>query len=454
MATKLIDKGNAIYQVTTEVNGKAWKDAQDKATKKLCENVEIKGFRKGKAPLEMAKQRLSNGQIYEEAMNIVLPDMFSDVVKEHNLKPFYRPDVKPTKVSNDLLEVEFTVICYPEVTLGNYKDIKIPLGTFDVKKDEIDAAIDHLKNDNAEWVMKDGAAEKGDTVVLDFKGYVDGKEFEGGSAENYSLVLGSNQFIPGFEEQLIGSKTDEKIDVNVTFPEQYVKELAGKKAKFACKIHEIKNKKFPEINDEFAKSLNYPGVTTVVELNKYEKDQLMRQKESQARDEQFNKLIEKITEGSKVVVAPQVIESEAKSMKEDMIKQISQNGLTYEQYKEITGMDDEKIDAQYKVNAEKRLSSYLVLNKIGEVEHLVVTEDDINDYYGQMAKQYNMKIEDIKKYLEPQRNQLASQLEQGKIEKFLIANNLEVAVKKPETVKKEKVEKKPTTKKVAKKETK
>jgi len=433
MATKLIDKGNAVYEVTTSVGGKVWSDAQEKAIKKLAEGVEVKGFRKGKAPLELAKERISKGQAYEEAMNIVLPKMFQDVVVEHNLKPFYRPDVNPTKINDTELEVTFTIICTPEVTLGQYKDINVPLEKVNVSANEVKEAIDHLREENAEWVLKDKeAAVNGDTVVMDFKGYVDGKEFDGGSADNYSLVLGSNQFIPGFEEQLVGALSETKVDVNVTFPEQYVKELAGKKAKFACKIHEVKTKKYPEINDEFAKGLKIDTVTDVKTLEAYEKGQVANRKISQAKDKQFNEILSKITANAKVVVAPQVIASEAESVKKDMINQINQNGLSIEQYKEITGLTDEKLEEQFKIEAETRLTQYLVLGKIGEVEHLIVTKEDIQEYYNNLAKQYGMKVEEIEKALKPQESRLQQQLIQGKIERFIIANNTveETPVKK------------------------
>jgi len=450
MATKLIDKGNAVYEVSTSVNGKIWSDAQEKAVKKLAENVEIKGFRKGKAPLDLAKERITKGQVYEEAMNIVLPKMFQDVVEEHKLKPFYRPNVNPTKVSDTELEVQFTIICVPEVTLGKYTGIKIPLEKVAVDKKEIDDAIEHLKEENAEWIVKEnGVAELGDTVIIDFKGYVDGKEFDGGSSENYSLVLGSNQFIPGFESQLVGAKSESKVDVEVTFPEQYVKELAGKKAKFACKIHEIKTKKFPEINDEFAKNLKLEGVTDLKTLNTYEQNEVANRKLAQAKENQFNKILDEITKNATVVIAKEVIDSEAEAVKKDMVNQITQNGLSFDQYKEITGMSDAQLDDQFHQEAKNKLTQYLVLNKIAETEKLVISNDEINNYYENISKQYSMKIEDVKKALQPQENQLRQQLVQGKIERFIVANNSEVEEDKKPVVDTKVADAKTTTKKTA-----
>ena len=440
MSTKLIDKGDAIYEVTTSVDGKVWSDAQNKATKKLAEKVEIKGFRKGKAPLELAKERITKGQVYEEAMNIVLPKMFSDVVVEHKLQPFYRPDVLPTKVSDTELEIKFTIICVPEVTLGKYTGIKVALDKISVDKKEIEDQINHLKEENAEWIMKENEpAALGDTVVMDFKGYVDGKEFEGGSADNYSLVLGSNQFIPGFEQQLVGAKPESKMDVEVTFPEQYVKELAGKKAKFACMIHEVKTKKYPELDDEFAKGLKIADVIDMKSLEAYEEKQVYDKKLTDAKNKQFSEILNQITKNAKVTIAKQVIDGEAEQVRKEMENQITQNGLNLEQYKEITGLTDDQLQVQFRTEAETRITQSLVLNKIAETEKLVVSNDEVKDYYDNIAKQYNMKVEDVVKALQPQEDRLRQQLIQGKIERFLVANNADEEVK-AEKVKVEKKE--------------
>jgi trigger factor len=457
MATKLIDKGNGVYEVTTSINGKDWSDAQDKAVKKLAENVQVKGFRKGKAPLNLAKERLTGGQVFEEAMNIALPKMFGDVVAEHKLNVFYRPDVRPTKVSPSELEVVFTIVTYPEVKLGKYKGIDIPLEKVSVSENEVKVGVDHLKEENAEWVLKnDEPAAKGDTVVLDFKGYVDGKEFDGGSADNYSLVLGSGSFIPGFEDQLVGAKPESKVDVNVTFPDKYVKELAGKKAKFVCKVHEIKTKKYPEIDDEFAKGLNLPGVSDVKTLKDHVKTDLLHQKENQAKDKQFNDILKAIVDGATVTIAPQVIASETEAVKKDMINQITQNGLSYEQYKEITGMNDAQLDEQFKTQATSRLTQYLVLNKIGEVEKLVIAQNELDDYYSNLANMYGMKVEEVKKALGANEARIKEQLIQGKIERFIIANNTKEEKKADKADKKAPAKKTETTEKKvsAKKETK
>ena len=423
MATKLVNKGNSVYEVSTSVNGAAWKDAQEKALKRLASKVEVKGFRKGNAPIELARQKINPADLINEAINLCLPAAYNDALKEHKLRPFGNPEVNVTSVKEDGFDVTFVVTTYPEVKLGQYKGIKVPLEVADVTEKEVKEAIDHLLADNSELVLKDGPAAKGDTVVFDFKGYIDGKEFEGGSADNYSLILGSNQFIPGFEDQLVGVTSESKKDVLVKFPEQYVKDLAGKDAKFVCMIHEIKEKKVPELNEEFVASLNIEGVKTLDDLKKHEEKVLFEQKKHQAQNAQFTKILKTICDNAEITIADKVLEDEANRMKEDMIHQIEQNGLTFEQYKEITGMDDEKINAQFKQDAKNRLTEYVVIGEIGNAEHLTISKGEVDAYYENVAKQYNMKAEDVKKMFAANESRIVENLYQNKIERFIIANN-------------------------------
>ena len=436
MATQLVNKNDGVYEVKTTLSADLWKKFQDEALNKLCKKVQVKGFRKGMAPLEIAKDHISPDELINEAINLALPSMYNDVLKEHKLTPFTQPEVKVDSLENNTLTVTFEITVYPEVKLGKYKDLDVKLEKVSVNDEEVDHAITHLLEDNAELVLKDDTAQKGDTVVFDFKGYVNGKEFEGGSADNYSLVLGSNQFIPGFEDQLIGAKSESKVDVNVTFPEQYVKDLAGKEAKFVCMIHEIKTKKNPELTDDFAQSLKYNNVKTVSELKAYEKAELLKKKEQEARGVQFNTILDLITASSEIKVADAVVAKEANRLKENMIQQISQNGITLEQYKEITGTNDAQLDAQFKSQALNSLKQYVILNKVGEVENLKVNQSDVDSYFESMSQSYGMKVEDIKNYFtqQNQMNQIYENIAEMKIEKFLIANNAHEESKKEEKV--------------------
>lgn len=453
MSTKLVNKGNSMYEISAVATKEEWAAAQDKAYHKLAQNVEIKGFRKGQAPFEMAKKHINYANVLDEAINICLPGLYTAGLVEHKLNPLYRPDVKVTKVSDTELEVTFEIVCMPEVKLGQYKGLNVDIEKVNVTADEIKHAIDHLLEDNADWVLKETEAKMGDTVVMDFTGYVDGKEFDGGSAKNHSLVLGSNSFIPGFEEQLVGAKPETNVEVNVTFPEQYVKELAGKKAKFVCKIHEIKEKSIPELTDEFAKELKLNGVTDIKSLEAYERVNILRTKNQQASQKQYQEIVDKIVASSKIDFAPVIIEKEMEAVRENNIKQIEQSGLTLEQYKEITGTTDETLNATFREQAIKQLSTFLVYNKIAETEKLTVTKDDVKNYYEDMAKRYNMKVEDVEKALKPQEQQLVQNLVQQKIDKFILDNNAKNLVHaEPEANEtKEASTKKPAAKKSTKK---
>ena len=449
MATNLKKIGNSEFEVKYSVKGEDLKKAKEKALKSLASKVQIKGFRKGKAPIEISKDHISPLQLANETINESINPAYQEILKEHKIRPIAQPNVECTNYKEDEIELTFKIIVEPEVTLGQYKELNIPLKKAIVTKEETENAVNKLLEDNAELTLKDGPAALGDTVVFDFKGYINGKEFDGGSADNYSLVLGSNQFVPGFEDQLVGVTAESKKDVVVTFPEQYIKDLAGKEAKFVCIIHEVKTKVLPELNDEFVKTLSLEGVNTVEELRKHETATLLARKTNEAKNQQFADLLNKVIENSTLEIPERLIESEAASLKQQTIDQITQNGLTYEQYKEITGMSDETLNNNFRENALTRLREYLILNKIGQVEHLTITRNEVEQYYENVAKQYGMKLDDVKKALSPNEQNIISNLYQNKIERFLIANNLEE--KKADS--KEEAPAKKTTKKTTKKET-
>ena len=426
MKTELKKLENSQVEVLAEVKGDDYKKAEEKALKKLASRLNIKGFRKGKAPLNIAKDHISKGELINETINESLNPAYQEAIKEHSLRPIAQPEVNVVDFKEDeLIKLSFKVSVEPEVTLGEYKGINIPLKVEEVSEKEIDEAVQNVLNNNSELVLKEGPAEKGDTVVLDFKGYINGKEFDGGSAENYTLVLGSNQFVPGFEDQLIGVTSETKKDVIITFPEQYIKDLAGKEAKFVCMIHEIKTKKVPELNDEFVKTLNLENVASVEDLRKYEQKVLETRKLNQAKNVQFQELINKIVEDSKLDLPEVLVTNEVNAMKQQFLSQLEQSGLTKGQYKEITGNDENSFETEYRKDAETRLKQELVLNAIARQEHLTITKGDLDDYYANVASQYSMKVEDVKKVFARNEAQIVSNLFNQKITRFLSANNLE-----------------------------
>lgn len=409
-------------EVHVVVDEKSWKDAQEASTKKLCKEVQVDGFRKGNVPETIAKRHINQGKMLDEAINSLLPSIYKEIMDEEKIEPFAQPQVDVTKISDTDLEVKFVIVTAPEVELGTYKGLKIGKKEVKVTAKEVDEEIEKLLKDNASLVLKEGASEMGDTVVFDFAGTVDGKAFEGGSAQNYSLELGSHQFIPGFEEQLVGVKAGEHKDVNVTFPEQYTPELAGKAAVFACDVHEVKSKKLPELNDEFVKELNR-GVETVEALKESTKKNIEAKKEQDSKREFLEKLYEKIASGSKVEIPEEMIKEQAANMKKDMEQRMAQSGLTLEQYLQFTGQKEEDFEAQLDKDAKKDITNYFLLEEVGKKEGLELTDADVEFEYAKLAEQYKMKLEDVKKALEKQNAQFRHNLKMTRIEEFLIKEN-------------------------------
>lgn len=409
-------------EVHVVVDEKSWKDAQEASTKKLCKEVQVDGFRKGNVPEAIAKRHINQGKMLDEAINSLLPSIYREIMEEEKIEPFAQPQVDVTKISDTNLEVKFVIVTAPEVELGEYKGLKIGKKEVKVSAKEVDEEVEKLLKENASLVLKEGASEMGDTVVFDFVGTVDGKAFDGGSAQNYSLELGSHQFIPGFEEQLVGVKAGEHKDVNVTFPEQYTPELAGKAALFACDVHEVKAKKLPELNDEFVKELNR-GVETVEALKESTKKDIQARKEQESKREFLEKLYEKIASGSKVEIPEEMIKEQAANMKKDMEQRMAQSGLTLEQYLQFTGQKAEEFEAQLEKDAKKDITNYFLLEEVGKKENLELTDADVEFEYAKLAEQYKMKLEDVKKALEKQNAQFRHNLKMTRIEEFLIKEN-------------------------------
>ena len=422
MSSEIKNTAASVFEVTTTVSGEKWSDAKNKALKKLASQVSAKGFRKGKVPFDIAKKSISEQAIVEEAIHGSLNEAYAEVISEHKLHPYLQPEVQITKVDADGYTVVFTITVAPEVELGQYKDLNVAVKPVKVSKKDVEERINKNLEDNAELQLKEGPAAMGDTVIFDFKGYINGKEFEGGSADNYSLVLGSNQFIPGFEDQLVGATPDSKKDVLVTFPEQYVKELAGKDAKFVCMIHEIKTKVLPELTDEYVAELG-GNAKTVAEYRSEVEATLRKEKEQAAREEQMNTIISKIIASSKVTIGEKVLEAYAQNEKENLIKNIEQNGISYEQYQEITGMNDAKIVENLKEQAAKNITESLVMNEIARKENLIISKAELNEYYAQVAKQYNMTVEEVEKAFGNNTQNIVNNLLGGKLNRFLVANN-------------------------------
>ena len=410
-------------EVLVTVDEKTWKDAQTKAFDKLAENVTIDGFRKGKAPKNLVKSKIDPMKILDEAINALLPKMYQEIIEKDGVRPFARPKVDVTKVSDTELEVKFLLAVAPEVKLGKYTGLEIGKKAAKVTKKDVEEALEGSLKDNASLVVKESEAAMGDTVVMDFVGKINGEVFEGGSAQNHELELGSHQFIPGFEEQLVGHKAGETVQVNVKFPENYTEELKGKDASFDCTIHEVKTKKLPELNDDFVKELKIEGVETVEAFRARKEEDLKKQKEQEARREYMSKLIEAIVKDSKFEIADEILDNQVESRREDMVKRIEQSGLKLEQYLQILGQTEEQFAAQLREQATKETSEYLVLEEIGKAEKIEITDADLEFEYAKLAEQYSMKVEDVKKALAQNLDEFRQNLKMQRIDDLLFNKN-------------------------------
>ena len=423
MERKVTKLEHSHVQVDVVVDEKSWKDAQDKAFNKLAENVTVDGFRKGKAPKNLVKSKVDPMKVLDEAINSLLPKIYQEIIEKDGIRPYARPAVDVTKLSDTELEVKFVLVVAPEVKLGKYKGLKIGKGEVKVTPEDVEAALESARKDNATLVVKEDASAMGDTVVLDFLGKVGGVPFEGGAAENYELELGSHSFIPGFEEQLVGHKAGDKVDVNVKFPENYTEELKGKDATFECTIHEVKVKKLPDLNDEFVKELKIEGIETVEAFRSRKEEDLRKNKENEARREYMGKLVAAIAKDSQVDLAEEIVENQVQARKEDMVKRIEQSGLKLEQYLQILGQNEEQFMAQLREQAIKETTEFIVLEEIGRAENIEISDADIEFEFAKLADQYNMKIDDVKKALSNNLDEFRNNLKMQRIDELLYREN-------------------------------
>jgi len=423
MERKVTKLEHSHVEVLVTVDKEAWQAAQKKSFDKLAANVTIDGFRKGKAPEHLVKAKVDPMKVMDEAINLLLPDIYRDIITADGIKPFAQPKVDISKISDTELEVKFTIVTAPEVKLGAYTGLKIGHQAVKVTEKDLEAALDAVKNQNASLVLKEDAAALGDTVVMDFSGTIEGKPFEGGSATNHELELGSHAFIPGFEEQLVGHKAGEHIDVKVTFPQNYMDELKGKEALFACDIHEVKEKKVPELTDDLVKELKIKDVETVDAYKEFKKNELKVNKEAEEKRAYIAKLTDEIAKASTVDIPDEIIDSQMASRKEDLENKIKQSGLTLEQYLQFVGQKEEEFLAKLKDESKHDVTNYMVMEEIAKAEKVEVTPEELEFEYSKIASQYNMKVEDVKKALAPRENEFRNNLKIQRVEEFLTSHN-------------------------------
>ncbi|MCD8204206.1 MAG: trigger factor [Coprobacillus sp.] len=411
-------------EVEVEVDKDIWQDAQKKAFTKLAQDVEVKGFRKGKAPDNIAREHIDPQKLMDEAISSLLQALYTEVLTEENIVPYAQPKVEVTKLSDTDLTVKFTVTTAPHVELTQYKDFELGKAEPSVSEEEVEQAVKETQSENATLVPKEGVSAEGDTVVIDFVGEVDGKAFDGGSASNYELELGSHSFIPGFEEQLVGVAAETSLDVNVTFPENYMEDLAGKPAVFHVTVHEVKEKSLPEIDDKFVEGLEMEGVKTVAQLRESKRKELLESKTHEARDAYLNLLLDSIAEkATKIEIPQEIIDSQVEASREDTENQMAQSGITLEQYLQIVGQSEEDFMAQLEASSYRSVRNYFILEEVSELEDITVEDADLEFEYARMAEAYHMSIDDVRKALASQVEQFRESVKFSRVEDFLYRSN-------------------------------
>lgn len=389
---------NNVKKIVKEYNGEVWTKAIGSAYDKIKKDVTVDGFRKGMVPFEMFVSKNGVEPLYNDAIDILLTTEYKKVFDEVKEIPVVQPSIDIKNISKDAISIEYTFISSPEVKLGAYKNLGIKKETAKVTAKEVKEEIEKLQAKYAEIQVKEtGKVENGNTVVIDFEGFLNGKPFEGGKAENYPLEIGSHTFIPGFEEGLIGMSTGEEKDLNLTFPENYTEELKGKDVTFKVKVNIIKEKVLPEINEDFFKDLGYDDVKTKEELEAKIKEQIKTRKETDIENKYIDECLEAATSNMKVEINPEIIDDEIHRMIDQMSEQLKMNGITLEQYMQFTGMTHEDLRKQYEEMATKRVKERFLLENVAKVEKIEVSDKDAEAKALEMAKNYGMTKEDLLK---------------------------------------------------------
>ena len=436
-------------ELTITIDGEKFREAIKEAYKKNVKKINVPGFRKGKAPLHIIETYYGAEVFFEDALNLLYNDVVEEAITESGLKVINdKMDFDMVSISKeDGVEFKVTVTTYPEITLGEYKGLKAEKVIAKVEDSEIDAQINAMADRNARMVaVEDRAAAMGDTVVIDFEGFKDGVAFDGGKAEGHTLELGSGQFIPGFEDQIVGHSIGDEFDIVVTFPEEYgAEDLAGKEATFKIKLHEIKLRELPEIDDEFAKDVS--EFDTLDALKADLKAKALERKTKANEEEMENDLVQQIVDGIKGEIPEAMFENRLNQSVEEFAYRLQSQGLDLQTYLKYTNASIDDFKASFRPQAEAQVKFRLALEKIVEVENIVADEKDINEQYEKMAKDYGMEVDAVKAAVPAE--EIAKDLAVGKAIDFVKENAVITEVE----AKTEKAEKKPAAKKAATKKT-
>ena len=386
-----------MAKLTIEASAEDFEKAIQKVYLKARGRINIPGFRKGKAPRKLIEKMYGTGVFYEDAANDLIPTAYAEALKDCDLEIVSRPEINVTQIESGKPFI-FTaeVAVKPEVTLGEYKGVEVEKSDVEVTDEDINKEVDKERENNSRTIdVDDRAGESGEIIKLDFDGSVDGVPFAGGKAENYTLTIGSGSFIPGFEDQLIGTKIGEDKDVTVTFPEDYhEKSLAGKEAVFKCKVNAITVKELPDADDEFASEVS--EFETLAEYKEDIKKKLTEKKEKEARAKKEAQAVEKAVENATMEIPDAMIDTQVQSMMEDFARRMQSQGLSLEQYFQFTGMDAKKMHDQMKPEALKRIQNSLVLEAVAKAENIEISDEKVDEEIAKMAEAYKMEVEKLK----------------------------------------------------------
>jgi trigger factor len=410
--------------LTVEVDAETVKKGLDTAFQKVVKTINVPGFRKGKMPRPLFEQRFGVEALYQDAIDAILPEAYGNAIDEAGIDPVDRPEIDVEQFEKGKPFIfKATVTVKPEVKLGEYKGLEVEKTSTEVTDEDVAQELEELQKRHAELVVKEeGAVENDDTVVIDFEGSVNGEVFEGGQAENYSIVIGSGTFIPGFEEQLIGMKTGEEKDVEVTFPEEYhAEELAGQPAVFKVKLHEVKAQELPELNDDFAKETD-EEVETLDALTLKIKERLAEQKQSASEQKFRDDLVDQAVANAETDVPDVMIDGEVDRMLQEFTQNLSMQGMNLDLYYQFSGQSEADLRAQMKENAETRVRTSLTLEAIAVAENLEPTDEDVEAEANKMAEQFGLSKEDIQKAL-GSLDSMKADLKIRKAVEFLVENS-------------------------------
>jgi len=386
--------------INFKVENEQWQNAQEKAFNKLNKTAKIDGFRPGKAPRNIFEKKYGKQEILLEAADSLIHEKYHDIIENDKILPIIEPKIDIVEVIEDKMEVNFTFITKPEVKLGEYKNLKVKKDEVKVTKKEVEHEIEHLLEHYAEMVKKDGKIEIGDTAIIDFEGFKDGVAFEGGKGENYSLEIGSNTFIPGFEDGLVGLSKGEEKDLELTFPKDYMsEELKGQKVVFKVKVNDIKTRVIPELNDEFFEDLAMEDVKSKEDLEKMITEEITARKEMDAENKYIDELLASASKNMEVELDEELIDDEANRMYEDFLDKIAMQGLTEEIYFKYTNSTKEDVLKQMKPEAENRIKYRYLLEAIIKEEKIKVTDKQAEKEAKDLADKYGMTSEDFLKEL-------------------------------------------------------